>query len=155
MAVFLLGGRHGDKATGGWYYRTAYFFDSDNKYYRCRISVSLSKNGNGVYNIGEMEEELSTAATDINAESAIQESSSDNSISSRNKKVNGYSADDALLVESDPDYADTLSKVREDARRYSAAKLEERIINFECHINGYEETASCIYTKKEVRHILR
>lgn len=56
MAVFLFGGRHGDKATGGWYYRTAYFFDSDNKYYRCKISVSLSKNGNGVYNIGEMEE---------------------------------------------------------------------------------------------------
>lgn len=55
-----------------------------------------------------------------------------------------YSVDDALLVDGDPDYADTLSKVREDARRYSAAKLEERIINFECHINGYEETASCI-----------
>ena len=51
-----------------------------------------------------------------------------------------YSADDALLVESDPDYADTLSKVREDARRYSAAKLEERISNFDGRIKGYEET---------------
>ena len=55
-----------------------------------------------------------------------------------------YSFDDALLVESDPDYADTLSGVREDARRYSAAKLTERISNFDGHINGYEETASCI-----------
>lgn len=53
-----------------------------------------------------------------------------------------YSADDALLVEGDPDYADTLSKVREDARRYSAAKLEERISNFDGRIKGYEETAN-------------
>ena len=51
-----------------------------------------------------------------------------------------YSADDALLVEGDPDYADTLSRVREDARRYSAAKLEERISNFDGRIKGYEET---------------
>ena len=51
-----------------------------------------------------------------------------------------YSADDALLVEGDPDYADTLSRVREDARRYSAAKLEERINNFDGRIKGYEET---------------
>lgn len=51
-----------------------------------------------------------------------------------------YSADDALLVEGDPDYADTLSRVKEDARRYSAAKLEERISNFDGRIKGYEET---------------
>ena len=51
-----------------------------------------------------------------------------------------YSADDALLVEGDPDYADTLSKVREDARRYNAGKLEERISSFDGRIKGYEET---------------
>lgn len=51
-----------------------------------------------------------------------------------------YSVDDALLVESEPGYADTLSKVREDARRYSAGKLEERISNFDGRIKGYEET---------------
>lgn len=51
-----------------------------------------------------------------------------------------YSVDDSLLVEGDPDYADTLSKVREDARRYSAVKLEERISNFDGRIKGYEET---------------
>ena len=64
------------------------------------------------------------------------------SILSKGEKVNGYSSDDALLVEDDPDYADTLSGVREDARRYSAAKLTERISNFDGHINGYEETVS-------------
>lgn len=53
-----------------------------------------------------------------------------------------YSFDDALLVESDPDYAETLSGVREDARHYSAGKSEERISNFDGHINGYEETVS-------------
>lgn len=51
-----------------------------------------------------------------------------------------YSVDDSLLVEGDPDYADTLSRVREDARRYSAAKLEERISSFDGRIKGYEET---------------
>lgn len=53
-----------------------------------------------------------------------------------------YSFDDALLVESEPDYADTLSGVSEDARRYSSGKSEERISNFDGHINGYEETVS-------------
>lgn len=51
-----------------------------------------------------------------------------------------YSVDDALLVESEPGYADTLSKVRAEARRYGAGKLEERISNFDGRIKGYEET---------------
>lgn len=67
---------------------------------------------------------------------------SDDSIFPDTEKVNSYSADDVLLVEGDPDYADTLSRVREDARRYSAAKLEERISNFDGRIKGYEETAN-------------
>lgn len=51
-----------------------------------------------------------------------------------------YSVDDALLVESEPGYADTLSKVRAEARRYGTGKLEERISNFDGRIKGYEET---------------
>lgn len=48
--------RHGAFASGGWTYRTAYFRDFDGKYYRLRISVANGKNGNVVYNIGDIKE---------------------------------------------------------------------------------------------------
>lgn len=54
--VLDFGGRHGDMAKDGWNYRTAYFMDFDEKYYRTRISVALGKDGSIVYNIGEMQE---------------------------------------------------------------------------------------------------
>lgn len=48
--------KHGDMASGGWNYRTAFFQDFDGKYYRVRISVAIGGDGNIVYNIGEMQE---------------------------------------------------------------------------------------------------
>ncbi len=48
--------RHGEDASGGWNYRTAYFKDFDGKYYLCTISVEKGKNGNAIYNIGKMQE---------------------------------------------------------------------------------------------------
>ncbi len=36
-----VGARHGEKASDGWNYRTAYFRDFDGKYYECRISVMV------------------------------------------------------------------------------------------------------------------
>ena len=48
--------KHGDMASGGWNYRTAFFRDFDGKYYRVRISVAIGSDGNIVYNIGEMQE---------------------------------------------------------------------------------------------------
>ena len=54
--VIDYGGRHGDSASGGWNYRTAYFQDYDGKYYRVRLSVQRGDNGNVVYNIGDMQE---------------------------------------------------------------------------------------------------
>lgn len=143
-----VGNRHGAMASAGWNYRTAYFLDFDGKYYRCTISVSIGKNGNAVYNIGEMEErsfptaQKALSGSSANSGALGREASLQNSIRNPSEDVNRYSADDALLVESDPDYADTLSRVREDARRYSAAKLEERISNFDGRIKGYEETAN-------------
>lgn len=50
------GGRHGEFASGGWTYRTAYFQDFDGTYYRISISAARNATGAVVYNIGEMEE---------------------------------------------------------------------------------------------------
>lgn len=49
--------RHGDMASGGWNYRTAYFMDFDGKYYKTTISVAEGTGGSIVYNVGHMKEE--------------------------------------------------------------------------------------------------
>ena len=49
--------RHGDMASGGWNYRTAYFMDFDGKYYKTTISVAEGAGGSIVYNVGHMKEE--------------------------------------------------------------------------------------------------
>ncbi len=51
------GSRHGDFASDGWNYRTAYFQDYDGMYYKLKISVAQNANGNVIYNIGDMKEE--------------------------------------------------------------------------------------------------
>lgn len=51
------GNRHGEMAAAGWNYRTAYFEDSDGKYYRLTISVAQNADGKMVYNIGQIKEE--------------------------------------------------------------------------------------------------
>ena len=48
--------RHGDMASGGWNYRTAYFMDFDGKYYKTTISVAEGSGGSIVYNVGKMQE---------------------------------------------------------------------------------------------------
>lgn len=50
--------RHGDMASGGWNYRTAYFMDFDGKYYKTTISVAEGSGGSIVYNVGHMKEEV-------------------------------------------------------------------------------------------------
>ena len=49
--------RHGDMASGGWNYRTAYFMDFNGKYYKTTISVAEGTGGSIVYNVGHMKEE--------------------------------------------------------------------------------------------------
>lgn len=51
-----VGGRHGEFASGGWTYRTAFFMDFDGKYYRIRISAAKNPDGTIVYNIGDVKE---------------------------------------------------------------------------------------------------
>ena len=48
--------RHGDMASGGWNYRTAYFMDFDGKYYKTTISVAEGSGGSIVYDVGKMQE---------------------------------------------------------------------------------------------------
>lgn len=94
------GNRHGAMASAGWNYRTAYFLDFDGKYYRCTISVSVSKNGNAVYNIGEMEErsfptaQKALSGSSANSGALGREASSQDSILNPFEDVNSYSADE-------------------------------------------------------------
>ena len=48
--------RHGDMASSGWNYRTAFFKDFDGKYYKVTISTAQSADGKMIYNIGQMQE---------------------------------------------------------------------------------------------------
>ena len=48
--------RHGDMASKGWNYRTAYFMDFDGKYYKTTISVAQGTDGSVIYNVGQMQE---------------------------------------------------------------------------------------------------
>lgn len=48
--------RHGDMASSGWNYRTAFFKDFDGKYYKITISTAQSADGKMIYNIGQMQE---------------------------------------------------------------------------------------------------
>lgn len=99
------GNRHGAMASAGWNYRTAYFLDFDGKYYRCTISVSISKNGNAVYNIGEMEErsfptaQKALSGSSANSGALGREASSQGSIRKSSEDVNSYSVDDAEQAE--------------------------------------------------------
>lgn len=88
--------KHGDMAAGGWNYRTAYFLDFDNTYYECTISVSIGKQGNAVYNIGEMKKRsfptVPKALTGSSADSGAQrgKASVDTNVSQDEAKVNSH-----------------------------------------------------------------
>lgn len=85
------GSRHGEMASGGWAYRTAFFEDFDGSYYEVTISVALSADGNMVYNIGQIKKE---AHPKIKGSRANNDdgprgfASSDNSISNSGQDVN-------------------------------------------------------------------
>lgn len=51
------GGRHGEMASKGWTYRSAYFMDFDGQYYRATISVAHGPENSVVYNIGAIKKE--------------------------------------------------------------------------------------------------
>ncbi len=93
--------RHGEMAKDGWNYRTAYFLDFDGKYYRCRISVAISSDGNAVYNIGAMEERsFPTAQKALNGSSANsgalgRKASSEPSVTDNGKEVKKNTANTA------------------------------------------------------------
>lgn len=99
------GGKHGATAEGGWNYRAAYFQDFDGKYYLCTVSVAIGKDGNIVYNIGDMQERslptVQNALTGSSAEGGAQrgETSSKHSIYNAEEKSNSkFSVDDAAYL---------------------------------------------------------
>lgn len=86
--------RHGDMASGGWNYRTAYFMDFDGKYYKTTISVAEGAGGSIVYNVGKMQER---SAPQIDGSSgkagALRGNASTNSIRQSNDNSQEKSSD--------------------------------------------------------------
>ena len=94
--------RHGDMASEGWNYRTAYFMDFDGKYYRVTISVAQGADGKMIYNIGQMKEEASPKVKGSSAETGNGPrgfASSENSI--RNGGENVKQKNSEVVDESD------------------------------------------------------
>ena len=84
-------GRHGEMASGGWQYRSAYFMDFDGSYYLVTISAAKSNEGLVVYNIGQMKKEAfpKIKGSSATSDNGPRGNASNNSISTSGEKVNG------------------------------------------------------------------
>lgn len=84
--------RHGQMASEGWNYRTAFFKDFDGKYYKTTISVSQGADGKMIYNIGKMQERSIpqiSGSSDVNTGAQRGDTSSMDSIRQNGENVNG------------------------------------------------------------------
>lgn len=86
--------RHGDMASGGWNYRTAYFMDFDGKYYKTTISVAEGSGGSIVYNVGKMQERSTPQIGGSSSKAgALRGNASTNSIRQSNDNSQEKSSD--------------------------------------------------------------
>ena len=86
--------RHGDMASGGWNYRTAYFMDFDGKYYKTTISVAEGAGGSIVYNVGKMQERSTPQIDGSSGKAgALRGNASTNSIRQSNDNSQEKSSD--------------------------------------------------------------
>ena len=83
-------GRHGEMASGGWQYRSAYFMDFDGSYYLVTISAAKSNEGLVVYNIGQMKKEAfpKIKGSSATSDNGPRGNASNNSISTSDGNVN-------------------------------------------------------------------
>ncbi len=95
--------RHGDMASGGWNYRTAYFMDFDGKYYKTTISVAEGAGGSIVYNVGKMQERSTPRIDGSSGKAgALRGNASTNSIRQSNDNSQEKSSDNKNPT-ADPD----------------------------------------------------
>lgn len=95
--------RHGDMASGGWNYRTAYFMDFDGKYYKTTISVAEGAGGSIVYNVGKMQEKSTPQIDGSSGKAgALRGNASANSIRQSNDNSQEKSSDNKTPT-ADPD----------------------------------------------------
>lgn len=82
--------RHGQMASEGWNYRTAFFMDFDGKYYKTTISVSHGADGKMIYNIGKMQERSIpqiSGSSDANTGAQRRDASSGNRVAESRESV--------------------------------------------------------------------
>lgn len=124
-------GRHGEMASGGWNYRTAYFEDFDGKYYRLTISVAQNAEGKMLYNIGIIKEEAHPKIMGSRANNDDDPrgfASSANSIRQGTEKSQGGGVKFSLANESDGEYLSLAEKYRDGtASEEETKRLQEMV----------------------------
>ena len=131
--------RHGDMASGGWNYRTAYFMDFDGKYYKTTISVAEGAGGSIVYNVGKMQERStpqfggSSGKTGALRGNASDERSStrrtlhaDDTQSARGGESNAQPSVDSIRQSNDNSQENSSDKVQNQQRDYSYEALTSK-----------------------------
>ena len=124
-------GRHGEMASGGWNYRTAYFEDFDGKYYRLTISVAQNAEGKMLYNIGIIKEEAHPKIMGSRANNDDDPrgfASSANSIRQGTEKSQEGGVKFSLANESDGEYLSLAEKYRDGtASEEETKRLQEMV----------------------------
>ena len=124
--------RHGTFAEGGWTYRTAFFLDFDGKYYRLKISAAKGKDGNVVYNIGDIKERSFPKVTGSSAKGGAlngKASSGGNlsqDVESVNRKFSLSDSDGKQLTKEQQDYFKDSNQVKSVANENPTADKDIR-----------------------------
>ncbi|MBO5715604.1 MAG: hypothetical protein J6S23_04325 [Clostridia bacterium] len=122
--------RHGETAKDGWNYRTAFFLDFDGTYYRCTISVSKGKNGNAVYNIGEMKKrsfptvQKALSGSSANGGAQRGKTSSEVKIAHNGSSVKGKASREIDLHKEREGLLEEIQDKRKEQQRLSAERYD-------------------------------
>ena len=126
--------RHGDMASGGWDYRTAYFEDFDGSYYLVTISAAISKDGKMIYNVRETKKEAhpKIRGSSANSGNGLRGfASSATSIPTSAGKSNTQNSGKRSA------YADTAEQLQEIQRlQRQNERLEEQMWNLRNRVQG-------------------
>lgn len=125
------GNRHGEFASGGWRYRTAYFHDFDGKHYRIQFSVAQGDKGNVPYNIGDIEERSFPKITGPSAKGGALNGETSSRSSIRNQIENVKQKIQAVLDKVSPNHAAQMERYTElkDSNPYLAQKFYDGLMD--------------------------
>lgn len=150
-------GKHGENASGGWDYRTAYFMDFDGKYYQLVISVMVDKEGKAFYNIGAIRERkppkslgssVAISEADYNG-ARLGKPSDTTTLTQKSDDVNPY-----FMQESENDTQKNTSETGGVMYSPRAVGYENKIYDFDVSQNVINKYVEDSYQNKNEKGIL-